>query len=121
MSREFDQIIKEINKQNKELHNLDNQISKEVVKDIFEIKKNIKTLENKINKIDQTIERVYELLNTITIFIENADELQDMADDDDEEDWTPYDERGFDNEEDDDNDNEDIGGDNYWSTHEDES
>jgi len=123
VSKEFDHIMQEINKQNKELHNLDNQISKEIVKDIYDIKKSIKILEIKIAKIDQTIERVYDLLNSITIFIENAEELEEMEDDDDEEDWTPYDERNFKygEEEDDDNDNEDIGGDNYWSSHEDES
>jgi seryl-tRNA synthetase len=118
MSKEFDQIIKEINKQNKELHNLDNQINKEIVKDIFEIKKSIKLLDNKISKIDETIEKVYQLLNTITVFIENAEDINDTMDDDDEEDWTPYDERNFGY---DDNDHEDIGGDNYWSSNEDES
>jgi chromosome segregation ATPase len=120
MSKEFDQIIKEIAKQNKELHNLDNQISKEVIKDIYDMKKSIKAMENKISKIDQTIEKVYELINNITIFIEDAEAINDMnIDDDDEEDWTPYDERNF--QYNDDNDEEDIGGDNYWSNHEDES
>lgn len=120
MSKEFDQIIKEINKQNKELHNLDTQINKEIIKDIFDIKKSIKALDIKICKIDETIEKVYELLNTITVLIENAEELNDLDHNDDEEDWTPYDERNF-SYNDDIEEDEDIGGDNYWSSHEDES
>lgn len=117
MSKEFDQIIKEITKQNKELHNLDNQISKEVIKDVYEIKKTIKGLENKINKIDQTIVKIYDLLNSITIFIEDAENMseEDVAE---HEDWAAYNEENFG---DDDEDDDSLGTDNYWSSHEDES
>jgi len=117
MSKEFDQIIKEITKQNKELHNLDNQISKEVVKDVYEIKKTIKGLESKINKIDQTIIKIYDLLNSITIFIEDAENMseEDIAE---HEDWEAYNEEHFG---DDDENDDSLGTDNYWSSHEDES
>lgn len=119
MSKEFDHIIREIAKQNKELHNLDNQISKEVVKDVFEIKKTIKTLENKITKIDFTIGRIYDLLNSITIFIEDAENMHDENMEEDE-DWASYNEENFsynDNNDDEDEESEDTG----WGNYEDES
>ncbi len=120
MSREFDQIIKEINKQNKELHSIDSQISKEVVKDIFDIKKSVKALEQKMGAMEKVLEQLFELINNITIFIDDAEDIADShLDDEDEEDWTPYDERNFNYK--DDNDEEDIGGDDYWSSKEDDS
>ena len=119
MSREFDQIIREINKQNKELHSIDSQISKEVIKDISDVKKSVKNIETKIVLMEKVLNQLFELINNITIFIDDAEDIADGIDDEDEEDWTPYDERNFKYE--DDNDEEDIGGDNYWSSHEDES
>lgn len=121
MSREFDQIIKEINKQNKELHSIDNTISKELIKDISDLKKSTKTIETKIVLMEKVLNQLFELINNITIFIDDAEDIADSNyDDEDEEDWTPYDERNFssyDNE----NDEEDIGGDDYWSSKQDES
>jgi chromosome segregation ATPase len=113
MSKEFNDIIKEINKQNKELHNIDNSISKEVVKEITELKKSVKNIENKIKSMDDTLVKLFDILNTITVFIEDAESMNEM-DLDDEEDWTPYDERNFsyNNDEDEDDD---------WGTKEDES
>jgi hypothetical protein len=119
MSKEFDQIIKEINKQNKELHNIDNQLSKEVAKDIFDLKKSVKTIENKIILMEKVLNNLFELINNITIFIDDAEDIADSNyDDEDEEDWTPYDDRNFSY---DDNDEEDIGGDDYWSSKQDDS
>lgn len=120
MSKEFDQIIREINKQNKELQNIDNQISKQLIKEIVELKKSTKTIETKIVLMEKVLNQLFDLINNITIFIDDAEEIADSNyDDDDEEDWTPYDERNFsygDN-----NDEEDIGGDDYWSSKQDDS
>jgi len=118
MSKEFNDIIREINKQNKELHSIDNQISKEVVREIIDLKKSIKNIENKIRSMDDTLVKLFDILNTITVFIEEADENQSELDD--EEDWTPYEDRNFsyrsDSEYDDDEDEEDD-----WSNGQDES
>jgi|LakMenEpi03Aug12_release.lakeMendotaPanAssembly.Ray.scaffolds.fasta_scaffold777204_2 septal ring factor EnvC (AmiA/AmiB activator) len=117
MSKEFNDIIREINKQNKELHSIDNSISKEVVKEISDLKKSVKNIENKIRSMDDTLIKLFDILNTITVFIEDAESMN--GDDlDDEEDWTPYDERNFsyNNDEDDDDEEE-----SEWNIHEDES
>lgn len=119
MSREFDQIIKEINKQNKELHNIDNQISKEIVKDIHDLKKSVKTIETKIVLMEKVLNQLFDVINNLTIFIDDAEDIANSEDLDDEEDWAPYDERNFSSY--DDNDEEDIGGDDYWSSKQDES
>lgn len=117
MSKEFNDIIKEINKQNKELHNIDNSISKEVVKEIAELKKSVKNIENKIRSMDDTLIKLFDILNTITVFIEDAESMNE-ADLEDEEDWTPYDERNFsyNNEEEEEEDDGDG-----WGVREDES
>lgn len=112
MSRDYDDIIKEITKSNKEIHNIDKSLSK----DIESLQKNIKTMETKLAKIDATLEKVYDLITAITVFIEEADE-EDV--DEDAEEWTPYDERNF--ELGDDGDEEDYGLDDGWENHQDES
>ena len=109
MSRDFDDISKQIIQQNKDLKNIDNHISK----DISDLKKSIKNIEAKIKSMDDTLIKLFDILNTITVFIEDAESMNE-ADLDDEEDWTPYDERNFsyNNDEDDEDD---------WGTREDES
>jgi hypothetical protein len=119
MSKEFDQILRELNKQNKDLHSIDVQVSKALVKDIVDLKKSIKTIETKIVLMEKVLNQLFEVINNLTIFIDDAEDIANSEDLEDEEDWTPYDERNFSY--DDDNDQEDIGGDNYWSSHEDDS
>lgn len=110
MSQEFN----EIPKKNEGIY-----ISKnDSQKDILEIQKSVKNIETKIILMEKVLNELFEVINNITIFIDDAEDIRD-EDLDDEEDWTPYDERNFQYE--DDNDEEDIGGDNYWSSHEDES
>lgn len=93
MSREFDDIAKNIIKQHKELHNVENNISKE----IDNLQKSIKKIEAKINSMDETLIKLFDIMSSISIFLdEETDE-----DIDDEEDWTPYDDRNFSYEEDD--------------------
>lgn len=117
MSKEFNDIIREINKQNKELHNIDNNISKEVVKEISELKKSVKNIEHKIKSMDDTLIKLFDILNTITVFIEDAESMNE-TDLDDEEDWTPYDERNFSYNNNDEDDEDDGDG---WGIREDES
>ena len=113
MSRDFDDISKQIIQQNKDLKNIDNHISK----DISDLKKSIKNIEVKIKSMDDTLIKLFDILNTITVFIEDAESINE-ADLDDEEDWTPYDERNFSYHNDDDDDESD--GDD-WGVREDES
>lgn len=112
MSRDFDDISKQIIQQNKDLKNIDNHISK----DISDLKKSVKNIEAKIKSMDDTLIKLFDILNTITVFIEDADESINETDLDDEEDWTPYDERNFSYNDEDDEDNGDD-----WGTREDES
>jgi len=102
MSREFDDIAKNIIKQHKELHNVETNISK----DIDNLQKSIKKIEVKINSMDETLMKLFDILNNITIFLEEAEESEPELDD--EEDWTPYDERNFSYEDDNDDDYEDY-------------
>lgn len=102
MSREFDDIAKNIIKQHKELHNVETNISK----DIDNLQKSIKKIEVKINSMDETLMKLFDILNNITIFLEEAEESESELDD--EEDWTPYDERNFSYEDDSDDDYEDY-------------
>ena len=106
MSRDINDVIKEVVKNSKELHTLDKNISK----DILELQKSIKTIEQKISKIDKTLEKLFDILNTITVFIEENDESDSELDD--EEDWTPYDERNF--------NYDNLIDENYWNDNEDD-
>ena len=87
------------------------------IKDISEIKNSLAMIESKIDTIEIVLNQLFELINNITIFIDDAEDIAD-SDLEDEEDWTPYDERNFAYN---DNDEEDLGGDSYWSSHEDDS
>jgi len=111
MSRDFDDISKQIIQQSKELKGIDNHISK----DIVDLKKSIKNIENKLKSMDNTLVKLFEMLNNITVFIEDAEDINE-EDLEDEEDWTPYDERNFSYKDREDEDNDDE-----WSNAEDQS
>jgi len=111
MSRDFDDISKQIIQQNKDLKSRDNSISKE----ISDLKKSVKNIENKIRSMDDTLIKLFDILNTITVFIEDAESINESED---EEDWTPYDERSFAYDDEDDDDDENVDG---WGIREDES
>jgi chromosome segregation ATPase len=115
MSKEFNDIMREINKQNKELHSIDSSISKEIAKEISDLKKSVKNIESKIRSMDDTLIKLFDILNTITVFIEDAESINDSED---EEDWTPYDDRSFAYDDEDDDDDENVDG---WGIREDES
>ena len=113
MSKDIDNIVREIQKNNKEINNIDNHVSK----DISELRKSIKNIENKIKNMDDTLEKLLDILNTITVFIEDANDSElDLNEEDESEDWTPYDDRNFTYED----DNESDGfGDSYYQDYED--
>lgn len=79
MSREFNDIIKEVIKSNKELHKVDDRISKEIA----ELDKEIQGLKRDVKSLSSKIDDVLEILNTLTIFIEDAESI--LEEDDDEE------------------------------------
>jgi seryl-tRNA synthetase len=87
MSRDFDNIMKEITKNGKEIHNMDSHISK----DINELKRTIKSIENRVKLMDDKLNQLINIMNNITIFI-GDDEDVDMEDYDsaENEDWNPY-------------------------------
>ena len=116
MSRDFDDISKQIIQQSKELKGIDNHISK----DIVDLKKSIKNIENKLKVMDNTLVKLFDILTNITVFIEDAEDIND-EDLEDEEDWTPYDDRNFSyKDKDKDHDDEDND-DDEWSNAEDQS
>jgi hypothetical protein len=84
MSKEIDDVHKEIIKTNKELHSMEDK----VCKDIQDIKKIIKNLDKKISTILHKIEE-------FEVVIDAAELLQSKIDDEEEEDydsgWRPYD------------------------------
>lgn len=103
MSKNIDDVIKEVMKSNKEIHDMDNHLTK----DIAELKKGIKNIENKIKLLENKLDQAIDLLNTFTILISDMDDMNDSDIDDEEEneDWTPYDE-GVDYESDDNEDDQ---------------
>lgn len=103
MSKNIDDVIKEVMKSNKEIHDMDNHLTK----DVLEVKKGIKNIENKMKLLENKIDQAIDLLNTFTILISDMDDMNDSDIDDEEEneDWTPYDE-GVDYESDDNEENQ---------------
>lgn len=81
MSRDIDHIVREVMNSSKELHKVDNKLSKEIdtlSKDVQSMKKDIKNLAIKIDM-------VLDILNTLTIFIEDAEQI--INDEDNEEEY----------------------------------
>lgn len=104
MSREFNDIIKEVIKSNKELHKVDDRISKE----ISELDREIQGLRKEVKGLSSKLDEILEILNTLTIFIEDAESIIDEEDHDDyqsNEGWLPEVNNWEENYEDDENDN----------------
>ena len=104
MSKDIENIMREVMKSNKEIHNMDGHISK----DITEMKRQIKSLETKIVKMDETLKKVYDTLEAITIALHDAEieeaMMEDLEEQEESEDWTPYEDRNFTFDQDDDED-----------------
>ena len=88
MSRDFDNIMKEINKSHKELYSADHKIAKEIVdihKNISSINKEISNLKKDIKNIDSKIDNVLEILNTLIVFIEESSDDLPLEEEDTED------------------------------------
>jgi hypothetical protein len=81
-----------------------------LTKDIGDLKRSIKNIEAKIQRMDIVLQKVFDTLEAITIALHEAEleeALMDELDEQEEsEDWTPYEDRNFTFDEDD--DEEDI-------------
>lgn len=83
MSRNIDDVIKEVMKSNKELHQVDDKMTKQIGlmnREIQGLKKEIKTLSSKIDDM-------LTILSTLTIFIEDAEQIVDDDDSDIDEEY----------------------------------
>jgi hypothetical protein len=89
MSKNIDDVIKEVMKSNKEIHRVDNKLSK----DIDTTHREIQSLKKEVKLVSAKIDSVLEILNTLTIFIEDAEQIIDDEDIDEEyssnEGWIP--------------------------------
>jgi hypothetical protein len=102
MSKDIENIMKEVIKSNKEIHNTDHSISL----DIIDLKKGIKNIENKIKSMDDTLTKLFDIMNTIIILIEESDNYEEVDEDSDKEEWNPYNDENFSYEENDDGDDD---------------
>jgi hypothetical protein len=107
MSKDIENITREVIKNNKEIHKVDDRLSKElsiIDKDIQNLKKDLKAIGGKVDTI-------LDLLNTLIIVMEDAEDI--VAEDDDNEDfesnegWLPE-INSWEQNRDDDDDEEDI-------------
>lgn len=89
MSREFNDIIKEVIKSNQDLHKVDDRISKEIA----ELDREMQFLRKEVGGLSSKLDEILEILNTLTIFIEDAESIIDEEDHDDDyqsnEGWLP--------------------------------
>lgn len=81
MTKEIENIMKEVIKNNKEIHGIDTSLSK----DISELKKSMKNIESKLNSIDRRLSVVLEILESFTLILDEEEEKEQN------ESWTPYD------------------------------
>jgi chromosome segregation ATPase len=89
MSKDIENITREVIKNNKEIHRVDDKLSKELTsldKEIQGVKKDIKVISTKIDTI-------LDLLNTLIIVMEDAEDIISETDEDEEfepnEGWLP--------------------------------
>lgn len=96
MSREYNDIIKEVMKSNTELHKVDTKLTKEIAaldKELQGVGKEIQSIKKDIKNISSKIDDVLDILNTLSIFIEDAENIIQEDDSDDDyqsnEGWLP--------------------------------
>ena len=82
MAKDIENIMKEVIKNNKELHGIDAGLSK----DIVELKKSMKNIESKLNSMDRQLSLVLEILESFTLILDEEEAEQEAK-----ESWTPYD------------------------------
>ena len=104
MSRDFDQNMKKIIDTNKELH----KDTDKFIKELADIKKMVKGLDTKLISLEDKIDQIFEIMNTLTVMI--YEEGEDLEDEVENEDWTPYDEHNWQNDEDEEDDDSNYPG-----------
>lgn len=82
MSKDFDNIIKQIAKSNQEIHRVDNHLSK----DISEIKRAIKSLDSKMSILIDKIQELEVIMDAAEILEEFQQEEQEKYNTE----WNPY-------------------------------
>jgi hypothetical protein len=105
MSKEFDRIIQEINKSNKDLYEADAKIKKElnsVEKDITGIKKDIGILRIQVQEISNKVDILLDIMQNLSIMV-LEDEDQESFDNeyndfDSDQTWVPEDDDWSNNE-----------------------
>jgi hypothetical protein len=87
MSRNINDHIDNVNKHNDNLHKTDNN----VLAQLSSIDKDVQHLKQEISVIDSKVDQILELLNMLTIFIEDAENIADEESEDYEsnEGWLP--------------------------------
>ena len=95
MSKDIDHIAREIHKQNKEISDIDSHLSKDITamsKDIIALKKTVKDIDIRLQRMDESIETVLEILREFTIMIDDEQSDKDSWSNEDEPtSWSPYD------------------------------
>ena len=91
MSRDIDSIAKEIIKTNKELHQVDDRLSK----DNSDIKKILKNLEKKIDLVLRKIQEFEVIMDAAEIIEEHMDDENEKYNTE----WNPYDDEDYNTEE----------------------
>jgi uncharacterized coiled-coil DUF342 family protein len=88
MSKEINDIIKEVVKQTQDLEKSDNKLNS----DVSDISREIKSIKKDIKKMSEKIDDILDLLNTLTIFIEDNENIIDedeLENTDSNEGWLP--------------------------------
>jgi flagellar capping protein FliD len=104
MSRDFDNNMKKIIDSNKELHKDTDKFQKELA----DIKKMVKGLDTRLISLQDKIDQIFEIMDTLTIMI--YEEGEDLEDEVENEDWTPYDENNWQSDEDEEDDDSNYPG-----------
>jgi hypothetical protein len=90
MSRDIENIAKEIIKANKEIHHMEDKFSK----DIGDIKKLIKNLEKKIDLVLNKIQEFEIIMDAAELIEEQRDEEEDKYNTE----WNPYEDEDYEKE-----------------------
>ena len=88
MSKNIDDVIKEVIKTNKDLHKVDVRFSK----DLLDMQKDIAGIYREIKTMSAKVDSMIEIISALTIFIEEAEYILDDEDGDEyqsNEGWLP--------------------------------
>lgn len=104
MSKDFDNIIREINKTNKELYEVDAQLKKDfrtIEKDVVSIKKDIASIKIQTQEISNKIDILLEIMQNLSIMVlDDEEDTDDYGDFDSDQTWVPDEDDDWSNNED---------------------